>query len=88
MMRILFPAAAITLGLLLFPALYRAWAGPSAADRLVAVNVISTKVIVLIALLAVSLEQSVFLDIAFVYAMIGFIATIAIASFIERGRLG
>lgn len=88
MITVAFAAGAVFLGALLFPALYRAWAGPTTADRLVAVNVISTKVIVLIALLAVILDQSTFLDIAFVYAMIGFIATIAISAFIERGRLG
>ncbi len=82
-----FTAAAVAVGVLLFPALYRAAAGPTTADRLVAVNVISTKVIVLIVVFAVLFDHDVFIDIAFVYAMIGFIATIAITRFIERGRL-
>lgn len=81
-------SAAVLIGVFLFPALYRAWTGPATADRLVAVNVISTKVIVLIALLAVILDHETFLDIAIVYAMIGFIATIAVSTFIERKRLG
>ena len=82
-----FTIAAIAVALLLFPALFRAAAGPTAADRLVAVNVISTKVIVLIALSASVTGHEIFLDIAFVYAMIGFIATIAVTGYIERGKL-
>lgn len=80
-------AIAVFVAILLLPALYRASVGPSTADRLIAVNVISTKAIVLIVFLAVVTEHSSFLDIAFVYAMIGFITTIAITKFIERGRL-
>lgn len=87
MMETVFTGVAIIMTILLFPALYRATAGPTTADRLVAVNVISTKVIVLIALAAVLSDHETFLDIAFVYAMIGFIATIAITRYIERGHL-
>jgi multicomponent Na+:H+ antiporter subunit F len=82
-----FTIVAIVMAILLFPALFRAVAGPTTADRLVAVNVISTKVIVMIAFLAVMSDQKMFMDIAVVYAMIGFIATIAITRYIERGRL-
>ena len=82
-----FTLTAVAVAALLFPAIYRAASGPTTADRLVAVNAVATKVIILIALLAVITEQGLFLDIAFVYAMIGFIATIAITKFIEQGRV-
>ena len=68
--------------------LYRAYKGPTNADRMVAINAISTKVIVLIALLAVLTDQPTFVDIALIYAMIGFIATIALSKYVENGRLG
>lgn len=83
----LFPGAVLVIMVLLFPTLYRAFVGPTTADRLIAVNAIATKAIVLIVLLSIVTGQSLFLDIAFVYAMIGFIATIAITRFIERGHL-
>ncbi len=44
-----FLATTIFLAVLTFICLYRAYAGPTAADRVVAIDVISTKVAVLIA---------------------------------------
>ncbi|MFW6368553.1 MAG: monovalent cation/H+ antiporter complex subunit F [Spirochaetota bacterium] len=80
-------ATAVVLALLLFPGLYRAYTGPTSADRLIAINVISTKVIVLISLAAAITDNAMFVDVAFIYALIGFIATIAVARLIETGRL-
>lgn len=82
-----FVATAVLLTLLLFPGLYRAYTGPTSADRLIAINVISTKVIVLISLAAAITDNVMFVDVAVIYALIGFIATVAIARFIETGRL-
>lgn len=43
----------IILSIFAFICLYRAYAGPTTADRVVSINVISTKVTVLIAVIAV-----------------------------------
>jgi len=88
MSAVFFSVTGLVLAALLFPVLYRAVAGPTTADRLAAVNVLATKVIVLVAVLAVILDQQVFLDIAIVYALIGFISTIAITKYIQHRRLG
>lgn len=77
----------IFLSILFFLCLYRAYIGPTAADRVVAINVISTKVTVLIAAVAVVTEQNAFMDVALIYAMMSFIATISIAKYIEKGKL-
>lgn len=77
----------IFLSILFFVCLYRAYIGPTAADRVVAINVISTKVTVLIAVVAVVTEQNAFMDVALIYAMMSFIATISIAKYIEKGKL-
>ncbi|MDF2546714.1 monovalent cation/H+ antiporter complex subunit F [Anaerosolibacter sp.] len=61
----------------------RAIIGPTAADRLVAVNVIGTKTIVLIVLVSLILKETYFVDVALVYALISFLASIIIAEFIE-----
>jgi multicomponent Na+:H+ antiporter subunit F len=61
----------------------RAIKGPTAADRLVAVNVIGTKTIVLIVLVSLILKETYFVDVALVYALISFLASIIIAEFIE-----
>lgn len=82
-----FAVAGLFLAALLFPVLYRAVVGPTTADRLAAVNVLATKGIVIIAVIAVALHQRSFLDIAIVYALIGFISTIAITKYIQYRRL-
>lgn len=78
---------AIFLSILFFLCLYRAYIGPTAADRVVSINVISTKVTVLIAVIAVVTGQNAFMDVALIYAMMGFIATISISKYIEKGKL-
>ncbi len=67
--------------------LYRAVKGPTVYDRVLAVNAIGTKTVVLIALIGFIYERPHFLDIALVYALINFIATIAILKYQEMGRL-
>lgn len=64
--------------------MYRAIKGPSAADRLIAVNVIGTKTIVLILIGSLLLHETYFVDVAIVYALISFISSIIIAKFIEN----
>ena len=78
---------AISLVLLSFVGLYRAYKGPTAADRIVAINVISTKVTVVIVLIALWIKQGSYVNVALIYAMIGFITTIGVAKYLLKGRL-
>jgi len=68
--------------------LYRAVKGPTLYDRALAVNVIGTKTVVILALIGFIYDRPYFLDIALVYALINFIATIAILKYSETGGLG
>ncbi|ELY85616.1 monovalent cation/H+ antiporter subunit F [Natrialba aegyptia DSM 13077] len=79
------PAAAlfVVLAIMLF---YRAVAGPTTQDRLLAVNVLGTNTVVILALLSVGLDEPWFLDVALVYALLNFLMAIAISKFtVERG---
>lgn len=58
--------------------------GPTIWDRLLGLNMISTKITIAIVMLAVIMDKSLFLDIALVYAILGFIGTVLISRFIER----
>lgn len=80
--------SAIILVLLTFVGLYRAIVGPTAEDRIVAINMISTKVTVIIALIALITAQAFYVDVALVYALLGFIATIGLAKLLMKGKLG
>ncbi len=79
-------AISVLIGVLVL--LKRVISGPTLMDRILAVNVIGTKTIVLLALVGFMAERpGFFLDIALAYALINFIATIAILKYLEaRGR--
>lgn len=77
----------IILAGLAFLSLYRAYVGPTAADRIVAINVISSKVVTIIALIALLTAQGSYVNVALVYAMVGFSATIAVAKYLDKGKV-
>ncbi len=82
----IFLAAAVGFILLAILMLYRAIAGPTTQDRLLAVNVLGTNTVVILALLAAGLDEPWFLDIALIYALLNFLMAIAISKFtVERG---
>ena len=87
MSKIAFEAISVFLALLAFVSLYRAYKGPSPADRVVAINVISTKVTVLIGFLAILTDQDAFVDVALIYAMMGFVTTVCVSKYMEKGKL-
>lgn len=78
---------AILLLLNAFLCLYRAYRGPTVADRVLAVNIVGTKTLVVLALLAFVFHRNLYLDVAVVYALLNFVVTLAAARFLETGRL-
>lgn len=65
----------------------RAIKGPELADRLIAINVIGTKTIVLIAVVSFIMKESYFIDIVLVYALISFLGSVVISNLIsEEGK--
>ncbi|MBK5240506.1 monovalent cation/H+ antiporter complex subunit F [Clostridium sp.] len=72
------------LSVTIFICMFRAIKGPTAADRLIAVNVIGTKTIVLILIVSFLLHETYFVDVAIVYALISFLSSIVIAKVIEN----
>lgn len=63
--------------------LLRALRGPTVFDRILAVNVFGTVTVVLLAVFGFLTERPEFLDIALVYALINFIATLAVSKYVE-----
>ena len=63
---------------LLVLCLIRAVIGPRIADRLIAVNMMGTMVMVMISLLAVMKDQGYLMDICLIYAMISFLAVVVL----------
>ena len=78
----LFIGVLIVLAIMLFLCLLRACLGPTVADRLVAVNMMGTMVIVTIAILAIMKDEGYLVDISMIYAMISFLAVIVLSKVI------
>ena len=70
-------------------ALVRAIKGPAVYDRILASNTFSTKTVLMISVLGfLTGESEVYLDIALMYALVGFIVTVAVLKVSEFGDLG
>lgn len=59
--------------------------GPTAPDRVVALDTLSTITTALLVLLGFIFKRYVYLDVALVYALLTFIGAIAVARFLEKG---
>jgi len=66
-------------------AFIRLVSGPSTADRVVALDAITIISVSLIVLIASVSARAIYVDVAMVYALIGFVGVIAFARYIERG---
>lgn len=84
----LFFYSAIILGVTLVLSMVRAIIGPTSGDRVIAINVIGTKTITLLAIIAGFMHENYFIDVALVYCIISFAANFFIArEFYEGGDL-
>ncbi len=77
----------ILIAVMMFFCLGRAIVGPTAPDRVAAINMIGVKAVVIIALISFIFDHMFYLDIAVVYALMSFIATIGVAKYMEKGAL-
>ena len=78
--------ALITLAAAMLVAVFRLVKGPSLPDRVVAMDLIGILAVGLIVVLAASTSVREALDAAIVIALIAFVATVAYATYIERGH--
>lgn len=75
---VLFVAALIFLAVMVVLCLVRAIIGPRVGDRIVAINMMGTVIMVIIAILATMLGEGYLVDICIIYAMISFLAVIVL----------
>lgn len=67
-------------------ALYRAEVGPTWFDRILALNSIGTKTVLLIAVILFLTDRPDFLDLALLYSLMSFIGTVAVLRFSKYGH--
>jgi len=81
----LFVGAAAILGVLAVVIFFRLIAGPTNADRAVALDTLNTFAVAAMIILAVIKDSIVMVDVAIVYAALSFVGTMFIARHIEGG---
>ncbi len=80
-------ASGVALLFFMLPSMWRIVVGPTALDRIVAVNVIGTKTAVLLVIIGVIFERvEMFVDFALAYALLNFTGSLAAARYLHRTK--
>lgn len=82
-----FLGAALVLGGLMLLSLYRGIFGPTVLDRLVGVNAIGSKTVVLLVIIGILYKRvDMFVDIALAYALLNFVAVLAASRYFQKRK--
>lgn len=76
--------AAVILTALAASLLYRIFRGPTAADRAAALDALDLLIALALALYSLYTGRGIYLDIALVVALLGFIGTVFVGRYLER----
>ncbi|MGM0689291.1 MAG: monovalent cation/H+ antiporter complex subunit F [Bacillota bacterium] len=79
--------AVVGLVIISLVAIVRAYGGPSVLDRMVAMNVITTNVVMIILIFAYIDSSYYYIDVAFVFVIGTFIATLCILKLLREGHI-
>ena len=80
-------ASLAALAMLLFSmvlVLWRMAMGPTAADRVISLDLLSTLVVAFLVTVSIHARETNYLDVAIAYACIAFLGTVALARYISR----
>lgn len=83
-------AVAIALGatcLAILLTLYRLVVGPDVTDRVLALDTLVIETIALIVLAGIAYGSSMYFEAALLFAMVGFVTTVAFCKFLLRGNV-
>ncbi len=87
MMDSLFLGASVFLVICMVLAMIRVIKGPTVPDRVVGLDTINTLVVVAMVLCGAAFRESIYIDVAIVYALLSFITTVLIARYLEGGEI-
>ncbi len=87
-MKIFFLCILLIIAVLIGAYLYRVIRGPTIFDRVLGLNGISTKAIILLALIGIVFERmDMFIDISTGYALLNLVGALAVAKYLEQKGL-
>ena len=80
-------ATAIVIIVNAFICLYRVVRGPTIQDRILAINIVGSKTLIILVLMAAILQSSIYLDVAILLVLLNFILIVVISRYLEtHGR--
>ncbi len=68
-------------------AAWRLFKGPSAADRVLALDTLYIDALALLIVLGVWLNSALYFEVALLIGLLGFVGTVVVATFLARGRI-
>ena len=71
----------------LLMAFWRLLLGPTAADRILALDTLYVDTVALLVLLGIHLRSNLYFEAALLIALIGFVSTVALAKYLTRGDI-
>lgn len=77
--------ATVAVGLAMVLCMWRLLVGPDLVDRLLAVDTLAVSAVALIVLAGLASGSALLFEAALLLAMLGFVATVAVARFVTRG---
>ena len=87
MLAVVIPIALTILGLAFVLTLYRLLRGPGLPDRIIALDTLSINAIALLVLYGMVIDSTLFFEIALLIAVTGFIGTVALTKYLQRGDI-
>jgi len=84
---VVLPIVVGALALALTLAAWRLFKGPSAADRVLALDTLYIDALALLVALGVWLDTTLYFEVALLIGLLGFVGTVCVATFLLRGRI-
>jgi len=82
-----FLVLAILLAVNAFLCLVRAFIGPTLPDRILVIDVVETKTLIILVLIAYIFGQKAYLEVALAYALLNFSITVVVARYLETAKI-
>lgn len=79
--------AMLCLGAAMLLALVRLFKGPAAQDRVLALDSMSVNAMMIILILGIRFNTTLYFEAALIISMLGFVANVALAKFLLRGEV-
>jgi multicomponent K+:H+ antiporter subunit F len=84
---VVLPIVVGALALALALSAWRLFKGPSAADRVLALDTLYINALSLLVALGVWLNSTLYFEVALLIGLLGFVGTVVVATFLLRGRI-